>query len=90
MAYSEVFFGDGGGHRFGSEFSEDAPGLSDFLASRRASGSENFGIWQTEPDVGRVADGIPARVDRLRGLGNAVVPQLAELIGILIAEHADN
>lgn len=31
--------------------------------------------WQTEPDVGRVADGIPARVDKLRCLGNAVVPQ---------------
>lgn len=30
--------------------------------------------WATEPDVGRVAHGVPARVDRLRGLGNAVVP----------------
>jgi DNA (cytosine-5)-methyltransferase 1 len=37
--------------------------------------------WATEPDVGRVADGVPARVDRLRGLGNAVVPQVAEWIG---------
>ena len=33
--------------------------------------------WATEPDVGRVAHGIPARVDRLRCLGNAVVPQQA-------------
>ena len=33
--------------------------------------------WQPEPDVGRVAHGIPARVDRLRGLGNAIVPQVA-------------
>ncbi len=33
--------------------------------------------WLTEPDVGRVAHGIPARVDRLRGLGNAIVPQVA-------------
>ena len=31
--------------------------------------------WPTEPDVGRVADGIPNRVDRLKCLGNAVVPQ---------------
>lgn len=31
--------------------------------------------WETEPDVGRVADGIPNRVDRLKCLGNAVVPQ---------------
>ena len=33
--------------------------------------------WSAEPDVGRVAHGIPARVDRLKCLGNAVVPQQA-------------
>lgn len=37
--------------------------------------------WETEPAVGRVAHGIPNRVDRLRCLGNAVVPQVAEVIG---------
>jgi DNA (cytosine-5)-methyltransferase 1 len=37
--------------------------------------------WVTEPAVGRVANGIPKRVDRIRGLGNAVVPQVAEWIG---------
>lgn len=37
--------------------------------------------WLVEPDVGRVAHGIPARVHRLRALGNAVVPQIPELIG---------
>ncbi len=37
--------------------------------------------WSTEPNVGRVAHGIPSRVDRLRGLGNAIVPQVAEWIG---------
>jgi len=36
--------------------------------------------WAVEPDVGRVAHGIPFRVDRLKGLGNAVVPQCAEMI----------
>ena len=39
------------------------------------------GWWLTEPDVGRVAHGVPARVDRLRSLGNAVVPQIAEWLG---------
>lgn len=37
--------------------------------------------WTIEPDVGRVANGVPARVDRLRCLGNAVVPQVAEWVG---------
>lgn len=37
--------------------------------------------WPAEPRVGRVANGIPRRVDRLRGLGNAVVPQIPEIIG---------
>jgi len=37
--------------------------------------------WSVEPDVGRVADGVPSRVDRLRALGNAVVPQVARAIG---------
>jgi DNA (cytosine-5)-methyltransferase 1 len=37
--------------------------------------------WSVEPDVGRVAYGVPLRVDRLKGLGNAIVPQCAEWIG---------
>jgi DNA (cytosine-5)-methyltransferase 1 len=36
--------------------------------------------WTIEPDVGRVAHGIPERSHRLRGLGNAIVPQVAEQI----------
>ena len=44
----------------------------------------NSNWWETEPDVGRVADGVSNRVDRLRGLGNAVVPQVAEYIGRLV------
>jgi len=43
--------------------------------------------WATEPDVGRVAHGIPARVERLRGLGNAVVPQVAELVGEMVLQR---
>lgn len=42
--------------------------------------------WSVEPNVGRVAHGVPARVDRLKGLGNAVVPQVAEWIGRRIME----
>jgi len=36
--------------------------------------------WDSEPDVGRVANGVPSRVDRLKCLGNSIVPQIAELI----------
>jgi DNA (cytosine-5)-methyltransferase 1 len=44
--------------------------------------------WATEPDVGRVADGVPSRMDRLYGLGNAVVPQVAEHVGRqILAAH---
>jgi DNA (cytosine-5)-methyltransferase 1 len=42
-------------------------------------------IWPPEPNVGRVADGVPNRVDRLRALGNAVVPQVAEYVGHQLA-----
>jgi DNA (cytosine-5)-methyltransferase 1 len=42
--------------------------------------------WLTEPDVGRVAHGVPAQVDRLGGLGNAIVPQISEWIGRRIIE----
>jgi DNA (cytosine-5)-methyltransferase 1 len=44
------------------------------------------GDWAVEPDVGRVANGIPKRMDRLKGLGNAVVPQIPEIIGRAILE----
>jgi DNA (cytosine-5)-methyltransferase 1 len=37
--------------------------------------------WTVEPNVGRVAYGIPQRVDRLKGLGNAVVPQIPQFLG---------
>lgn len=43
--------------------------------------------WEVEPDVGRVADVVSARVDRLRCLGNAVVPQQAYPIFKAIADY---
>jgi len=49
-------------------------------------GPEPRRLWIVEPDVGRVAHGVPARVDRLRCLGNAIVPQVAEWIFAQITE----
>lgn len=50
------------------------------------NGSGGGPVWAVEPAVGRVAHGIPRRVDRLRGLGNAVVPQVAEVVGRRVIE----
>ncbi|MCP4240204.1 MAG: DNA cytosine methyltransferase [bacterium] len=58
-------------------------------AGERAAGESSSSLakrdpltwWQAEPAVGAVADGIPGRVAQLRALGNAVVPQVAELVG---------
>ena len=48
------------------------------------------GQWGVEPNVGRVANGVPSGVDRLRCLGNAVVPQVAEYIGrMIVAAHQE-
>jgi DNA (cytosine-5)-methyltransferase 1 len=44
--------------------------------------------WPAEPNVGRVAYGIPRRMDRLAALGNAVVPAVAELVGRQILKAA--
>jgi DNA (cytosine-5)-methyltransferase 1 len=54
--------------------------------AERLAASSGEGWWATEPDVGRVADGISFRVDKLRCLGNAVVPQVAQVIGEMILE----
>ena len=48
------------------------------------------GIWFAEPNVGRVAHGISKRVDRLKGLGNAIVPQLAMQIGLAIKKEIES
>ena len=37
--------------------------------------------WKTEPNVGRVVNGLPNRVDRLKALGNSLIPQIPFYIG---------
>jgi len=43
------------------------------------SGSDRGAWWATEPDLGRVAHGVAARVDRLKAIGNGQVPAVAAL-----------
>ena len=53
----------------------------------RLNGRARQGFWATEPNVGRVVNGVPARSHRLKALGNAVVPQIPEIIGRAIIDH---
>jgi DNA (cytosine-5)-methyltransferase 1 len=47
------------------------------------------GWWAVEPEPCSVVYGVPGVVDRLRGFGNAVVPQVAEWIGRRIVEASE-
>ena len=65
------------------------PLLAEAIKNWQAINAESgciSGIWSVEPELGRVANGIPDRSHRLKGLGNAVVPQITELIGRAILE----
>jgi len=84
VAHSEG--GDGGqqeSQRLSSRWATKEP------RKRHRRGGSFSHRWKGEPDVGRVAHGVPARVDRLRGLGNAVVPQVAEHVGRIIMDLAE-
>ena len=61
---------------------EDWPELGDKQPSR--FGGVQGSQWEIEPNVGRVANGIPSRTHRLKSLGNAIVPQVAfEILKLL-------
>lgn len=55
-----------------------------------SSERSDSGQWPAEPSICRVANGVPNRVDRLRGLGNAIVPQVAYQLFKFINEQNDN
>ena len=79
----------GNGRKDKFVYSQQSKTISKF---RNGSGSlvASNNDWLFEPSVGRVANGIPNKVDRLKGLGNAIVPQVAELVGALVVEHSQN
>ncbi len=57
-------------------------------AALRTHGGEPGDLWSDEPGVGRLAHGVPHRVDRLRALGNAIVPVHAALAFLALADLA--
>jgi len=89
---SRSYVADTSGKRRSSGLSgqdEGQEGFTEELNNRgyRCGWGQTESIWAVEPDVGRVAHGIPRRVDRLKGLGNAIVPQIAMNIGLAIKEQ---
>ncbi len=64
----------------------DTVGIGKEKGRKKPNEFERYCWWQVEPDVGRVANGVSARMDRLRCLGNAVVPQQVYPIAKAIAE----
>ena len=71
---------------------EQVSGIGDFSRGSGRSGQDKPRRWSVEPNVGRVANGVPRRSHRLKQLGNAVVPQVVEQIAKLIwrIEHETN
>ena len=70
-----------------SQFNETSSSTS---CSEERQGQVGQGWWEFEPNVGRVAHGVPGRVHRLKALGNSIVPQIAEEIGRAIIKAADD
>ena len=73
------------GHRESSsqELNEEHSPTERSEEQQRGMDHERFSV---EPNVGRVAHGVSNRVDRIKGLGNAIVPQIAYQIGLTILE----
>ena len=69
-----------------SQFNETSSSTS---RSEERQGQVDQGWWSVEPNVGRVAHGVSGRVHRLKGLGNSIVPQIAEEIGKAIIKAAE-
>ena len=67
VADSEMFYAQG--------CSEGSGQIKSRRSRKRDGGDENY--WSTEPGLGRVANGVANRVDRLKCIGNGQVPHVA-------------
>jgi len=76
------------GTRLEGNLQEEVSGIAtlqrNIVRIREGLGREQ---WEIEPELDRVADGIPSRIHRIRCLGNAVVPQAAQFLGEVILQR---
>lgn len=70
-----------------SEGWEDPNG---YIRSRRLGLRRNAEFWAVEPRICRVASGVPNRIHRLKCLGNAIVPQVAEVAGQIVVDFFES
>jgi len=82
-------FGDSSSSMCGSDERNDFDEQSS-EGTRSEGPHQTEGWWDFEPDVGRVAYGVPNRVDRLKCLGNSVVPQIPYLLGVSIRKTIES
>ena len=71
-------------------YSDSAHGERNQCAERSVTQRAFYGEsswWQVEPNVGRVADGVASRVDRLKAIGNGQVPLCAATAWKLLSER---
>jgi DNA (cytosine-5)-methyltransferase 1 len=69
-------------------FSASKPGDKSSISYAGAGDSDDNSWWESEPDVGRVANGVAARVDRLKAIGNGQVPLCAATAWLILTETA--
>ena len=77
-----------GSRSYGVGRGRPKPGMGG-MADGLPSGMDGPCRWPDEPDIGRVANGVKNRANRLKALGNAVVPQIPEMIGRAILQAED-
>jgi len=85
--------GSSSGNGISDTNSQRLQGLGTKHQLRESQEERSFGWerwWELEPNVGRVANGIPKRMDRLKGLGNSLVPAIPFIIGNSILETEEN
>ena len=71
---------DADSNRLQGRSEEQVYGVRVISRKFKRSGQVRPSFWSVEPNVGRVADGVPNRSHRLKSLGNAVVPQVVAAI----------